>query len=100
MNAKQEFIEHVGERKVLCAQVDVHITISRTCFLVQGDDLQEFLEVLNFAYDADYGKQKLFGTIWYEDGTYSRREEYDGAEWWEHVEVPKIPDYLRGPQVC
>jgi hypothetical protein len=100
MNAKQEFIEHVDERNVLCATVkfESFMVPSRKYFLPQGGNLQEFLDQLNFDYDDGYGRQNLFGTIWYEDGSYSERREYDGSEWWEHYEVPEIPHYLRGVQ--
>mgnify|MGYP000630626643 CR=1 FL=1 len=49
---------------------------------------------LDFEYDSGYGGQNLFGTIWYEDGTWSERGEYDGSEWWEHRERPQIPEEL------
>lgn len=44
------------------------------------EEKKQFMESLNFEYDAGYGSQKLFGTIWYDDGTFSERSEYDGSE--------------------
>lgn len=59
------------------------------------EQLADFLGLLNFEYDAGYGGQELYGTIWYENGTYSQRGEYDGSEWWEHCKCPEIPAELR-----
>lgn len=53
--------------------------------------LNKFFESLNFDYDAGYGDQELFGTVWLEDGTWLSRGEYDGSEWWEHNVLPEIP---------
>lgn len=58
------------------------------------EDLNNFLEELNFNYDAGYGGQELFGTVWYKDGTWSERDEYDGSEWWALRRVPPIPTKL------
>ena len=46
---------------------------------------------INKDYDAGYGSQELYGTIWYKDGTWSTRGEYDGSEWWDYHCVPEIP---------
>ena len=56
----------------------------------------EFLEKLNFEYDAGYGGQELYGTVWLmEDHTWLERGEYDGSEWWEYRKCPQIPDELK-----
>lgn len=44
----------------------------------------------NTQIDSGYGAQELFGYIWYNDGTWSERAEYDGAEWWEHKIAPNF----------
>ena len=44
---------------------------------------------------SGYGGQELFGTIWYEDGTWSDRGEYDGSEWWNYNKCPDIPDDVK-----
>jgi hypothetical protein len=100
MNARQEFINHVGFRKVLCAQIkhgDGYDDDSKVFNLTTGsteEDRTQFLTDIDFNYDSGYGGQNLFGTIWYEDGTWSERGEYDGSEWWEHRERPQIPEEL------
>lgn len=45
-------------------------------------------------YESGYGEQHLYGLIVFLDGTYLRRREYDGKEWWEHITTPKIPNTL------
>jgi hypothetical protein len=114
MNAKEEFLEHIEDRKVLCAyikkssEIDQLMEIDEYLFnngdrpnlgsiLHKGysqEDFDEFLKSIDFEYYNGYGGQELFGTIWYEDGTWSSRGEYDGSEWWRHFEVPEILEEL------
>lgn len=92
INAKEELLRHIEDREVEY----VYITIgdpfySETLELYKGT-LEEVLPKLeNVVYDSGFGIQELFGTIWYTDGTWSERCEYDGSEWWEYRERPKIP---------
>ena len=91
-NAKEEFIKHVGERTVICAAISIE---DNKYFLKLNHteaDYSHFLEQLDFSYNNGFGRQKLFGTIWYEDGTWSDRGEYDGEEWWEYRRRPEIPE--------
>ena len=101
MNAREEFIRHIGTRKVLCAQIqhgeDYGYDDQKVFNLTTGsteEDRTQFLNDIDFEYDSGYGGQNLFGTIWYEDGTWSERGEYDGSEWWDHRERPQIPEEL------
>ncbi len=47
---------------------------------------------LNVKYDSGYGTQHLFGVIWFQDGTWATRGEYDGSEWWQYHRRPDIED--------
>lgn len=102
-NALQEFIDIVdfSNSAVKCATVHYTSRSSRkgekTCNLKVGYTEQEFEEFktsLDFMYDSGFGGQEIFGTIWFEDGTWCTRGEYDGSEWWEHHCLPDIPDEL------
>ena len=106
-NAKTEFLNHIGysNSKVICAQiqrgdnfdVDEEIT-ERNFILTTGysqEDWNDFLSKIDFFYHSGYGGQELFGTIWYENGTWSDRGEYDGSEWWNYNKCPDIPDDIR-----
>lgn len=55
----------------------------------------KFAEDLQFEYDDGYGTQNLFGTVWFNDGSWLERGEYDGSEWWEYKSVPVIPEELK-----
>lgn len=100
MNAKTEFLAHIirTDSKVKCASIvwqpDVYDPLTTSAInLLQGFDnetFNQFLDNLNFDYNNGYGGQQLYGYIWYEDGTWSERGEYDGSEWWEHRRCPKI----------
>jgi hypothetical protein len=104
-NAKIEFLNHISNREVLCAQIQngynydyddddentlkINLTTGWT-----KKDWDEFLCKLDFEYDSGYGSQNLFGIIWYVDGTWSDRGEYDGSEWWLYNKCPEIPKEL------
>ena len=89
-NAKEEILVHIKCRKVklvkivLCNGYDEEDRIK-----IEGD-LDSALPKLDLAYDSGYGGQNLFGYIWYEDGTWSERGEYDGSEWWEYRSLPDL----------
>jgi len=59
------------------------------------EDYQNFLKGLDFDYDSGYGTQEIRGTIWFSDGSWGQRQEYDGSEWWEKEVKPEIPNYLK-----
>jgi len=60
------------------------------------EEYKEFLQKLNFEYDAGYGGQELYGTVWLmKSNTWLSRGEYDGSEWWEYNECPSIPNELK-----
>lgn len=102
-NAKQEFLNHIGKLPVLCVSIQKgddygDEVIERTFILTTGytqQDWNDFLSKLDFMYDSGYGGQELFGIIWYADGTWSERGEYDGSEWWQYHQCPNIPDNVR-----
>jgi hypothetical protein len=102
-NCKKEFLEEVKDKEIVCAE----ISDCRTAYdeeggkhhlLPMGYSVRKwnlFLRSLDFEYDGGYGIQEIFGTIWYKDGTWSERGEYDGSEWWAYKSVPVIPEYLK-----
>jgi len=97
-NAKQEFETIVRDKIVKCAIIyytpwDQKTTISLSLDWSANDYL-EFLSKLDFSYDDGYGSQELFGNIWFTDGTWAERYEYDGSEYWEIKQCPKIPTEL------
>lgn len=93
MNAKDELLEHLEGRQVSAARIyrQEHYEPKMVEAYDDGDDWLSFLKAIDFEYDDGYGRQELFGTIWYTDGTWSERGEYDGSEWWEHRSRPEIP---------
>ena len=99
-NEKDEFLRHIANREVLCAQIqkgDNYHDKPTILNLTTGwtkEDWDQFLSDLDFEYDSGYGGQELFGTIWYVDGTWSDRGEYDGSEWYEYHICPQIPKEL------
>jgi hypothetical protein len=105
MNAKNEIIEHshAVKQHVKCAQITLFTgweqdSNSAEFNLPVGysdQDLEDFLNKLDFDYDSGFGTQYLYGNIWYTDGTWSERYEYDGSECWIHKSCPPIPEHLQ-----
>lgn len=116
INAKQEFINHTNGKEILCSLItvssdvasDKNIKVTIIANFRDGEDVygltlttgynneefELFLKTLNFMYSNGYGSQNLFGVIWYTDGTWSDRSEYDGSENWTYNRCPNIPKIL------
>ena len=95
INAKEEFLQEVEDKSMVCASVSFGANYDgKVNFVLKRghseSDHRLFIESLNFKYDNGFGGQRVFGYIWYDDGTWSSRGEYDGSEWWEHNVVPDI----------
>ncbi len=104
INAKHELLEHLqGKDVVKCAwfrdyDSDYSFTKGNIWKLRENYSKREWEDLiasLDFEYHNGFGGQNLFGIIWYEDGTWSSRGEYDGSEWWEYNELPEIPKFLK-----
>ena len=99
LNAKEEFIKHVGNKKVVCAKIiyDDSYGDNPSILILKENYSQEkygvFIESLDFTYNDGYGGQQLYGLILYDVG-YSERGEYDGAEWWEYKEMPTVQEVM------
>jgi len=100
-NCKEEFLQEVKGKEVLCAQIFYGYQYDdepRPEYSLPknftGVEYFAFLKSINFEYDSGYGSQELYGTIWYKDKSWSERYEYDGSERWDYKKVPKIPKDL------
>jgi len=109
-NAKKEFLLSIGSRPVKCAVINYAPSSlwemedinegppQKSITLPYGHnetELENFLEELNFEYDAGYGGQELDGTVWFSSSKeWMTRWEYDGSEGWEIHSMPEIPDEL------
>ena len=86
-NAREELVDHIRSREVELVRIAVRKSYD-DYHNIEGS-LDQVLPQLDFEYDGGFGGQFLFGYIWYTDGTWSERGEYDGSEWWKHKERPK-----------
>ena len=91
MNAKQELLEHIGDREFRYVHITTGDEWSESRKVIAGT-LSEVLPLIDFEYGNGCGGQRIFGNVWYADGTWSERVEYDGSEWWEHKVCPPIPN--------
>lgn len=86
INAKEEFLAHIKNEEVKLVKIKYDCDFE----LEFSGCAHGAAEILDFEYDNGYGAQHLYGVIWYEDGTWSERGEYDGSEWWEHNSRPDL----------
>ena len=99
-NAKEELIRLISDKTVKALQIRVEdenyndkVSVNlRVGF--NSEETAKVLEALDFEYDNGYGSQQIFGTVWFTDGTWADRGEYDGSEWWQHHVCPPIPPEL------
>lgn len=109
MNARQEFLNICEDKVVVCASItheywsgDFYAPdsilkldhIKLKCDYT-GEEYKKFLDSLDFEYDNGFGTKHIHGMVWFDDGTWATRDEYDGSEWWEVHEMPEIPDNLK-----
>lgn len=98
-NAKQEFLAFIRTEEKLkalkCAIIEVNGISAVLKINYSLSDLDNLIELLNVNYDSGYGGQELLGTIWFSDGSWASRGEYDGSEWWELNSYPEIPENLK-----
>ena len=97
MTAKESLLKHIKDNKVEYVQircVDYDNDSEKT---IQGE-LEEVLPLLDFEVehyeilDFEVEHYEIFGTIWYTDGSWSTRNEYNGVYYWEHLVRPIMPD--------
>ena len=91
INAKQELLDHIGDKEVRYVSVTLGDEFSKVRKHVEGT-LAEVLPQLDFSYNNGYGERGLCGTIWYTDGTWSARNEYDGSGWRAYQTCPELPE--------
>ena len=109
MNAKEELLRKIADIQKFMEGTQLRCaTISHEPFGYWLDDdykpkpielklgytpseLKEFLNSLDFDYDNGYGSQQLFGTVWFTNGIWMDRYEYDGSEHWDIHKYPGIP---------
>ena len=104
INAKNELmdflfsVESIPIAMDIRLNADIHGDEKRACIAWRRGSLhpiREVLDQLDLEYDESFGSQILFGTVWFEDGTWAFRGEYDGSEWWEHIRCPTIPGVVQ-----
>jgi hypothetical protein len=105
MNLKDETLKHIGNKSIKCIyifycyfRIDHDSDVEQFILPVNhtNEQANDFIASLDFNYDNGYGSQRYDGTIWYKDGSWSERTEYDGSEWWAYRTCPEIPKELKG----
>jgi hypothetical protein len=110
MNARVELegAVRMSKSRIVCATITPNCTFAQIdeskmpmyndkinlMYNYTPEELEEFMNKLDFDYDDGYGMQYLDGTVWLENGTWLERGEYDGSEWWYLKSTPAIPEFL------
>lgn len=93
----KRFVAAAGTSPLVCAEIEYTADVcsgSQTFFLRKGhtpQDLVCFYDSLHIEYNCGAGMQHVEGTLWFADGSWAERSEYDGQEWWEWRTRPKTP---------
>lgn len=93
MNAQQELLHNlkVLNTAVKCSKIKFYNFTIVLKINYSYTEFHSFLKELDFEYEAKSSNQKLFGTVWMEDGSWFERQEYGGFECWVHCTFPEIP---------
>lgn len=87
INAAKELLEHIEGKEVDFIKIRFLRSSKEGPLNIEGT-LDQVLPMLNFSYDNGWGMQNLHGYIWYADGSWAERAEYDGSEWWRDMIRP------------
>ena len=107
-NARKELEKLLtGKAKIKCALIEKSNGYDPGCYNFEEsfqkfelkvnhteEELESFLESLDFEYNAEDGPQELFGTVWLEDGAWLTRTECNDLERWKYHKLPEIPAEL------
>ena len=105
-NAKEEFLQFIDRFKVKVIAASIYFgpdyvpdyDENRDEFklkpLYTDEEYSKFLKFLDREYDAGYGTQELYGTVFGEDGVWMERFEYDGSENWGINKYPDLKEYF------
>ena len=91
MTAKEELLRHIKDNKV--EYVEIYRTnydetrSSNVGSIIQGT-LDEVLPLLDFEYEEVH---EVCGTIWYVDGSWSERDDYNDMPYWLRHVRPTMP---------
>ncbi len=96
-NALIDLLDMCNQDEIICAEILVEGGCEEKPFTSLPVNhtpvqLSAFLSIMDFDYDAGFGRQELFGTVILTDYRWLERHEYDGSEWWELKEytIPEI----------
>jgi len=110
INALKEFEDALNQFDLTWGNIEgVHLEWLATGLLGKGrlnieghKDLVATGEVPSFVkkwldreYDSGFGTQYLDGIVWFDDGSWATREEYDGSERWRLHRRPELPTIER-----
>lgn len=99
INAKQELLKIVNANNITILKIDIKYygDVDNNDKPVNKNIIS--LDELDFDYDAGYGVQDLYGTVYCKDSNdnpvWLTRGEYDGSEWWIINTIPEFYNTIK-----
>jgi len=99
INAKKELEILIKETglQIKCAQSATNEKMENPINLKIGytqNEYNNFMDSLDVAYNDLDIYNNIFGTVWFDDGSWITRTYYNGEVMWEHFTKPDIPECL------
>lgn len=99
INAQQELLKIVNDNNITILKIDIEYYGNVDN---KGKTITKHitsLDELDFAYDAGYGVQNLYGTVYCKTSNgnpvWLTRGEYDGSEWWVINTIPEFYNTIK-----
>ena len=94
-NAKDELLHKLekynkDKKSIKCAYISCKKKKIVLKINFTDEEYDCFLKELDFEYNSGFGCQELFGLVWFNDGSWFERKEYDGSEKWKYKKYPEI----------
>lgn len=99
INAKQELLKIVNTNDITILKIDIKYygDVDNKGKIITKNITS--LDVLDFDYDAGYGVQELYGTVYCKDfnsnPVWLTREDYDDSEWWKINTIPRFYNTIK-----
>ena len=90
INIAEELLDHIKEVGKKVKYISLSFDNSPFGWEHFRGSLSRVLVEMNKTYDDGFGRQYLHGCIWFDDFSWSERQEYDGSEWWVHKSIPPL----------
>ena len=97
MSIKSDFLKHIKHvnSSIKCAIINFNYSDDKKIILpINYHKVIDRYYDFTLGLDGNYDDLSLHGTIWFEDGSWSKYTESDYGEGWVNYSIPSIPTEL------